>query len=68
MEKSTHTACAAILLGCVYGNLSEKAIPGGVVDLYAYSANQKARFGSRDYSMGSHHQCKLRSPQWRTMK
>ena len=68
MEKSTHTARAAILLGCVHGNLSEKAIPGGIAGLHACSANQKAGFRLCDHSAGSHHQCKLRSPQWWTMK
>ena len=68
MGKSTHTACAAILLGRVHCKLSEKAVPGGIMGLYTHSANQKAGFGSRDCSVGSHHQCKLRSPQWQTMK
>ena len=68
MGKSTHTACAAILVGRVHDKLHEKAIPGGVTDLCACSANQKAGLRSRDHSVGSHHQCKLRSPQWQTMK
>ena len=68
MGKSTHTACAAILVGHVHYKLSEKAIPRGVTGLYACSANQKAGFGSCDHGAGSHHHCKLRSPQWRTMK
>ena len=68
MGKSTHTARAAILVDHVHNKLSEKAIPRGVVGLYTCSANQKARLGSRDHSTGSCHQCKLRSPQWWTMK
>ena len=68
MGKSTHTACAAILVGHVHDKLSEKAIPGGVMGLYACSANQKARLRSCDHCAGSRHQCKLRSPQWQTMK
>ena len=68
MGKSTHTACAAILVGHVHCKLSERAIPRGAVGLCACSANQKARLGSHDHSMGSHHQWKLRSPQWQTMK
>ena len=68
MGKSTHTACAAILVSRIHYKLSQKAIPGGIVGLCACSANQKAGLGSRDHSVGSHHQCKLRSPQWQTMK
>ena len=68
MGKSTYTACAAILVGHVHCKLSEKAILGGAMGLCACSANQKAGLRSRDHSMGSHHQCKLRSPQWQTMK
>ena len=68
MGKSTHTACAAILVGHVHCKLSEKAIPRGVTGLCACSANQKAGFMSRDHSVGFHHHSKLRSPQWWTMK
>ena len=68
MGKSTHPACAAILVGRVHYKLSEKAIPGGVVGLCACSAKQKAGLGSHDHSVGSRHQCKLRSSQWQTMK
>ena len=68
MGKSTHTACAAILLGCVNCNLSEQAVPGGIVVYYACSANQKAGFRSCDHHVGSHHHCKRKSPQWQTAK
>ena len=68
MGKSTHTACAAILLGHVHCNLSEQAVPGGVTGYYACSANQKARLGSHDNRTGSRHHCKLKSPQWWTAK
>ena len=66
--KSTYTACAAILVGRIHCKLSEKAILGGATGLCACSANQKARLRSHDHNAGSRHQCKLRSPQWRTMK
>ena len=68
MEKSTHTSCAAILLGHVNLNLSELAIPGSAVVYYACSANQKAGFESHDHHMGSRHYCKLKSPQWQKAK
>ena len=68
MGKSTHTACAAILVGHVRCKLSEKAILRGAAGLCACSANQKAGLRSCDQSVGSRHHCKLRSPQWQTMK
>ena len=68
MGKSTYTACAAILVGHVHCKLRERAILGGTVGLCTCSTNQKARLRSRDHSTGSRYQCKLRSPQWWTMK
>ena len=68
MGKSTYTACTAILVGHVHCKLSERAILGGTAALCTCSANQKAGLGSHDHSVGSCYQCKLRSPQWRTMK
>ena len=50
MGKSTYTACAAILVGCVHCKLSEKAILGGAAGLCACSANQKAGLRSRDHN------------------
>ena len=68
MGKSTHTAWAAILVGHIHCKLSEKAIPKGIAGLCACSANQKAGFRSCDHNTGFRHHCKLRPPQWWTVK
>ena len=68
MGKSTHTACDAILVGHIYCKLGEKTIPGSTAGLCTHSANQKAGLRSRGHSVGSRHHCKLRSPQWWTVK
>ena len=50
IEKSTHTVCATILVGRIHCNLSDMTIFGGDIGLCACSANQKARFGSRNHA------------------